>query len=156
MNGRAVPPPAWERAGYRLSPDPADVDVAAVHHYLSETSYWAAGIPLETVARALAHSMPFTLRKDAAFAGFARVTTDRATFAYLADVFVLPAHRGLGLSKWMVSCIQSHPELQGLRRFLLATRDAHGLYAQFGFTPMKAPERWMEIHRPDVYATKPE
>lgn len=152
MSVTGAPPPAWERGGYRLSSDPAEVDLDAVHRYLCEESYWAKGIPRETVARSLAHSMPFTLRKDGAFAGFARVTTDRATFAYLGDVFVLPAHRGLGLSKWMMACVQSHPDLQGLRRFLLATRDAHGLYAQFGFTPMKAPERWMEVHQPEVYA----
>jgi GNAT superfamily N-acetyltransferase len=127
------------------------MDMDAVHRFLSQDSYWARQIPRETVARALANSLPFTVRVDDVFAGFARVTTDRATVAYLGDVFVLPAFRGRGLSKWLIECVLSHPELQGLRRWLLATADAHGLYAQFGFTPINAPGRWMEIHRPDVY-----
>jgi GNAT superfamily N-acetyltransferase len=84
--------------------------------------------------------------------GFARIISDRATFAYLADVFILPSHRGRGLSLWLMECIVSHPDLQGLRRWMLATQDAHRLYAKFGFTPLKSPESWMEIHRPDVYA----
>jgi len=84
--------------------------------------------------------------------GFARIISDLATFAYLADVFILPSHRGRGLSRWLMECIVSHPDLQGLRRWMLATKDAHGLYARFGFTPLKSPDSWMEIHRPYVYA----
>ena len=85
--------------------------------------------------------------------GFARIISDRATFAYLADVFILPSHRVRGLSRWLMECIVSHPDLQGLRRWMLATQDAHGLYAKFGFTPIRNPEAWMEIHRADIYAS---
>ena len=150
----AVEAPRWTRDGFTLSCAHADANVDAVHRWLSEDSYWARGIPHDVVEKSIAHSIPFTLYAAEEFAGFARVTTDRATVAYLGDVFVLPPYRGLGLSKWMVECVIAHPELQGLRRFLLATSDAHGLYAQYGFTPMNAPEKWMEIHVPDAYARR--
>ena len=144
--------PAWEEGGYTITTDPAAVDAGAVHRYLSGESYWARGIPLATVERSIANAICFTILHGTDLAGFARVTTDRATVAYLGDVFVLPAHRGKGLSKWLLRCIDAHPDLQGLRRWLLATADAHSLYAQAGFTPLKAPERWMERHDPEVYA----
>lgn len=138
---------------YEISTDPARLDVALIHRWLSEQSYWAAGVPREVVARAIANSLNFGLyHATAGQVGFARVITDRATFAYLADVFVLDAHRGKGLSKRMMNEIMSHPELQDLRRWLLATRDAHGLYERFGFTLPKAPGRLMERLDPDVYA----
>jgi GNAT superfamily N-acetyltransferase len=138
---------------YEISTDPARLDVALIHRWLSEQSYWAAGVPREVVARAIANSLNFGLyHATAGQVGFARVITDRATFAYLADVFVLDAHRGKGLSKRMMNEIMSHPELQDLRRWLLATRDAHGLYERFGFTPPKVPGRLMERLDPDVYA----
>jgi GNAT superfamily N-acetyltransferase len=138
---------------YEISTDSARLDVALIHRWLSEQSYWAAGVPREVVARAIANSLNFGLyHATAGQVGFARVITDRATFAYLADVFVLDAHRGKGLSKRMMNEIMSHPELQGLRRWLLATRDAHGLYERFGFTLPKAPGRLMERLDPDVYA----
>jgi GNAT superfamily N-acetyltransferase len=143
----------WERPDYRLSTDPADVSLDVVHAFLSQESYWAKNIPRDTVARSLRSSIPFSLLHGSVQVGFARVTSDLATVAYLGDVFILPAHRGRGLSKWMMACIMSHPDLQGLRRWTLATADAHGLYAQFGFTPLKAPTRWMEKHNPDVYLT---
>lgn len=143
--------PCWTRDGFTLTCAQEDVDLEAVHAWLSEKSYWAQGIPLDIVAKSIAHSIPFTLRAANEFAGFARVTTDCATVAYLGDVFVMPPYRGLGLSKWMVECVLAHPDLQGLRRFLLATSDAHGLYAHYGFIPLKAPDKWMEIHVPGIY-----
>lgn len=138
------------RGEYAISTDPGRLDVPAIHAYLTR-SYWASGIPLEVVARSIAHSLPFGLFHGDAQVGFARVVTDRATFAYLADVYVLEEHRGRGLSKWLVESVLDHADLQGLRRFLLATRDAHGLYARYGFRPLANPSRMMEIHAPDVY-----
>jgi GNAT superfamily N-acetyltransferase len=126
--------------GYEVSTDPARLDVDAIHGFLV-TAYWCAGIPRETVVRAIAGSIPFGLyAPDGAQGGFARVVTDRATFAYLGDVFVLEEHRGRGLGVWLVDRIVAHPDLQGLRRFHLATADAHGLYARFGFLPHPRPE----------------
>ncbi len=144
-------PLAWTRDGYEITTDRNRVDVAAVHRYLSEESYWAKNIPRDVVERSIRHSLSFVILCGEELAGFARVTSDHATVAYIGDVFVLPAHRGRGLSKWLMQCISCHHELQGLRRWTLATSDAHGLYAQFGFTPLKAPERWMEKHNPGAY-----
>jgi GNAT superfamily N-acetyltransferase len=141
---------AWTQGEFEISTDPARIDLRAVHEFLAN-SYWARGIPLETVQRSIENSLCFGIYQGNRQIGFARVVTDRATFAYLADVFVLPDYRGRGLSRWLMECIIAHPDLQGLRRWMLATQDAHGLYRQFGFSPLKAPERWMEIHRPDVY-----
>jgi GNAT superfamily N-acetyltransferase len=141
---------AWTQGEFEISTDPARIDLRAVHEFLTN-SYWARGIPLETVQRSIENSLCFGIYQGNRQIGFARVVTDRATFAYLADVFVLPDYRGRGLSRWLMECIIAHPDLQGLRRWMLATQDAHGLYRQFGFSPLKAPERWMEIHRPDVY-----
>lgn len=135
---------ASQRGDYTLSTDPQRLDMAAVHAYLTR-SYWSPGIAFERVQRAAANSLCFGLFHGAEQVGFARVVTDKTTFAYLADVYVLEAHRGQGLSKWLVQTILAHPELQGLRRFLLATADAHGLYAQFGFQPLAKPERMMQI-----------
>jgi GNAT superfamily N-acetyltransferase len=143
----------WQRGAALITCDPARTDVDAVHRYLSNASHWAGNIPCHGVERSMAHSIPFTVFVDDPFAGFARVTTDRATVAYLGDVFVPPAHRTRGLSKCLVEWVLAHPDLQGLRRFLLATVDAHGLYAQYGFTLMKGPEKWKEIHCPDAYTT---
>lgn len=189
----------WRRGDYLLFTDPARVDVAAVHAYLTR-AYWSEGVPIEVVRRAIAGSIPFSVWWDgsaltAVDAGgavradvgdtaagasderlaagsamgasgeslvggsgtvpqqvaFARAITDRATFAYVADVYVLEAHRGRGLSRWMMEALVAHPDLQGLRRMVLATRDAHGLYAKFGFTPLASPPRWMEKWDPDVY-----
>lgn len=137
-----------EKDGYAITTEAVDLD--AVHAYLTE-SYWSPGIPKEVVARAAAGSLCFSLFCGEAQVGFARVVTDRATFAYLADVYVLEAHRGKGLSKWMMETLLGHPELQGLRRWVLMTKDAHGLYAQFGFQPLAIPERAMEIIVPGIY-----
>jgi GNAT superfamily N-acetyltransferase len=131
------------------------MDIDFIHAYLT-TSYWAAGITKEIVLRSIQGSLCFgVFKKDPGSpkkqVGFARMVTDQATFAYLADVFIDEDYRGKGLSKWLMEFILSHPALQGLRRMLLATRDAHGLYAQFGFSELNNPERWMQIHQPDIY-----
>jgi GNAT superfamily N-acetyltransferase len=144
-------------AGYEITTDASRFDLEVIHQFLSEESYWARGIPRETVARSIRNSLGFAIIEQSSRAqvGFARVTTDRATFAYLADVFVLPAHRGRGLSKWLMSVIVAHPDLQGLRRWMLATLDAHALYTGFGFEPLNQPERFMLRYFPEVYAKKP-
>lgn len=136
---------------YVFSTDPDRLDVDLIHRFLSRDSYWAEGIPREVVERSLMGSLNIGAFLGEAQVAFARVVTDYATFAYLADVFVVPAHRRRGLSKVLVEMALGHPQLQGLRRWMLATFDAHGLYAQFGFRVLDGPERWMEIRRTDVY-----
>lgn len=136
--------------GYTVSTDRNRLDIDMVHGFLSQ-SYWAKGIPRATVIRSIEGSLCFGLYVGEIQIGFARMITDGATFAYLADVFVLEEHRGRGLSKWLMQVIMEHPDLQGLRRMMLATRDAHGLYRKFGFTNLTFPERWMQIHHPDIY-----
>ena len=139
-------------AGYEVSTDPGRIDLDYVHHYLSELSYWAGGIPRDVVARSIANSIAFGLYgPDGKQAGFARVITDRATFAWLADVFIDPGRQGLGLGKGLLEAILAHPELQALRRFMLVTLDAHSLYQQYGFGPPPNPERLMAIVRTDLY-----
>ncbi|HEX3982743.1 MAG TPA: GNAT family N-acetyltransferase [Acidisoma sp.] len=140
-------------AGYTISTDPMRLDLDVIHRFLGEESYWACGIPRRVVERSIENSLCFGLYHGTVQVGLARVVTDKATFALLADVFVLPAHRGQGLSKCLVQSVMSHPELQGLRRHLLLTSDAHGLYSQFGFTPLGSPTRFMEIVKPDIYQT---
>lgn len=135
---------------YRISHNPADMDEVAIHRYLAR-SYWAKGIPLELVRKSIANSLCFGLFDDGAQVGFARVVSDFTTFAYLADVYVLESHQGKGLGKRLISAVMSHPELQGLRRVMLSTHDAHGLYRQFGFSALGHPEKLMELHRPAVY-----
>ena len=136
---------------YRISTRQQDIDLEFVHDFLSQ-SYWAKGIPKQTLATALSNSLCFSVLKDTnTQVGFARVITDKATFAYLADVFIVESERGTGLSKWLLSDIASYPELQGLRRMMLATKDAHGLYQQFGFEPITEPEMLMQIWRPNIY-----
>jgi GNAT superfamily N-acetyltransferase len=135
---------------YEVTSDVARLDVRAIHAFLA-TSYWSPGVPLSVVQRAVDNSVCFGVLCDGEQVAFARVVTDKATFGYLADVYVLEAHRGRGLSHKMLEAIKAHPDLQGLRRMLLATRDAHGLYRQYGFRPLAAPDRLMEIHVPDVY-----
>ena len=135
-----------------VTTDRARLDVALIHRYLSEESYWAKGIPRERLERAIANSLCFGVFEDGAQVGFARVVTDRATFAYLADVFVLPSHRGRGISKTIMEAVRAHPDLQGLRRWHLSTLDAHGLYEQYGFRSLSMPERHMEILAKKPYA----
>ncbi len=142
------------RGEFLISTDRGRLDLDAIHGFLTNC-YWAKGIPREVVARSIEHSLCFGVYDGSGTqVGFARVVSDFATVAYLGDVFVLESHRGRGLSKRLMECIMRHPALQNLRRWILLTRDAHGLYAQFGFTPVKVPERYMELHRPDVYETK--
>jgi GNAT superfamily N-acetyltransferase len=160
----------YRRDEFVVSTDPARLDLDVVYGFLTNC-YWAKGISREVVARSIGHSLCFgiyhelsgkspLLGKSArngapSQVGFARVISDFATIAYLGDVFVLESHRGRGLGKWMMECIMQHPALQGLRRWILLTRDAHGLYSQFGFTPVKAPERYMELHRVEIYEGMP-
>jgi len=135
----------WQRDGYFISTEAERIDRQVVHQYLSEDSYWAFKIPREIVDRSLDHSLCFgVFDPNQKMIGFARVVSDYATFANLMDVFILPMHRGAGLSKWLLSCILTHPDLQGLRSWSLKTRDAHGLYSQFGFQLAKYPEKMME------------
>ncbi|MEP6699705.1 MAG: GNAT family N-acetyltransferase [Bacteroidota bacterium] len=136
-----------------ISTDPLLLDIDTIHNYLSTESYWAANIPKAVVHRSIEHSLCFGVYIDHKQAGFARFVTDRATFAYLADVFILAEHRGKGLSKWLMEMIHSHPELQGLRRWMLGTKDAHGLYEQSGWTVLdeETRKRFMQRHNRDVY-----
>jgi len=138
------------RGEYVISTDRSRIDVAAVHAFLSR-SYWAPGIPEDTVRRGIAGAICFGIYHGGAQVGFARVITDQATYAYLADVYVLEEHRGRGLAKWLMEVIMAHPDLEGLRRFALSTRDAHALYRQFGFELVANPERQMEIMRRNIY-----
>ncbi len=138
------------KGAYSISIDKSRLDIDFIHGFLTR-SYWAEGITKEIVARSIRGSLCFGVFNGQQQIGFARVITDKATFAYLADVFIDEAHRGKELGKWLIEFIVSYPELQGFRRTMLATRDAHGLYAQFGFTSINNPERFMVIHNPDVY-----
>ncbi len=140
----------WRREGYTISTDRARLDRAAIHGFLQD-SYWAKGIPREVVDKSIHNSLCFGLYDGEAQVGFARVITDFATFAYLADVFVLPSHRGRGLAVWLMEIIRAHPELRGLRRWVLATRDAHALYQKSGFQKLEDPGRFMEIVNREVY-----
>ncbi|GAA4913993.1 GNAT family N-acetyltransferase [Mucilaginibacter defluvii] len=142
--------------GFLLSTNKNLIDIKAVHNYLSTESYWAKGMPYAKLQTAIENSMCFGVYINNTQAGFARVVTDKATFAYLCDVFILPQHRGIGLSKWLVQSILNHADLQGLRRWSLATADAHGLYEQFGFSVLTNPERWMGIYNPYSISNKDE
>ncbi len=137
---------------YFVSADPARLDIPFIHNFLSTQCYWAIGRSLEVVERSIQNSLCFGVYKGAQQVGFARVVTDFATFAWLCDVFIATPYRGLGLSKMLVASVVAHPELKNMRRILLATRDAHGLYDKYGgFTPLAAPERWMERFQPDIH-----
>ncbi len=140
----------WTKGEFSVSCDPARQDLDVIHGFLTKT-YWAKGIPKETVRKSIEGSLCFALLHNDEQIGFARVISDRATIAYLADVFVLESYRGRGLSKWLMECVSAHPDLQGLRRWMLATSDAHGLYQQFGFRALAKPHVFMEKHDPVVY-----
>jgi GNAT superfamily N-acetyltransferase len=141
--------PSLQQGEFEISTDPGRLDLDAVHAYLTR-SYWAAGVPMDVVRRSIERSIVFGVYRGTQQVGFARVISDEATFAWLCDVFVLEEFQGQGLGKWLMECIVADPRLQGLRRFMLATRDAHGLYAQYGFTPVP-DDRYMERRNPDPY-----
>ncbi len=134
----------WLQGEYSISTDVSQLDLNVIHQFLA-TSYWAKGLPFEVLQISIQNSLVFGLYKGKQQIGFARLTTDYATFAYVADVFVLEPFREQGLGKWLIETIISYPELQGLRRWLLATQDAHELYRKFGFTELKNPDRFMEM-----------
>lgn len=134
-----------------ISTDPGKLDIEAIHHYLTEESYWAQNIARALVEKSIRHSFNFGVYKGSEQVGFARVVTDYTTFALLCDVFILPSFRSLGLSKWLVRIIVAHPKLQGLRRFALYTKDAHTLYESYGFRQIADPSRAMEIKNMDPY-----
>ena len=140
----------WQNGNYTISTDISRLNIIYIHSFLT-TSYWAEGIPVATVKKSIENSMCFGLYEHDKQIGFARMITDKATFGYLADVFIDEAYRGRGLSKWLMEVITGHPDLQGFRRWMLGTRDAHGLYRQFGFTDLTMPDRWMQIHKPGIY-----
>jgi GNAT superfamily N-acetyltransferase len=140
----------WQRDGFTISTDVAAIDRTVVAAALAQ-SYWATDIPAETVSRSIDGSLCFSIRDAERQVGFARVISDGATVAYLGDVFVLPEFQGRGLGKWLVECVMAHPQLQGMRRWLLATADAHTLYEKFGFKPLARPAMFMELHNPNVY-----
>ena len=144
----------WQQGEFCITTQRGRVSLDTVHRFLSLEAYWSMGIPRETVERSLDNSLCFSLLHGSQQIGFARVISDRATIAYLGDVFLLTEYRGRGLSKWLMKCVMSHPELQGLRRWILLTGDAHGLYAKSGFTALTQPDRWMQRHDPAAYAAK--
>ncbi len=140
----------WRLGEYTISTDKHLLDLSAIHSFLTR-SYWAEGIPFETVKKSIEHSLNFGVYTQEEQVGFARVITDYATYAYIGDVYILEDYRGQGLSKWLMQVITDHPDLQGLRRWTLITRDAHALYRKTGFTEPQNPERYMEKTIPDVY-----
>ena len=150
-------PMSWTKSDHLISTDPGLLDLKRVHEFLS-SSYWARGIPLGLVQKSISHSLNFGIYRTGGAqreqVGFARVISDFTTFAYLCDVFIAEHERGKGLGTWLMECVMSHPELQGLRRFCLGTRDAHSIYAGFGFEIIRQPENWMEIRNPDPYLSK--
>jgi len=145
----------FQKGQYTISTDKSLLQFDVIHQFLS-TSYWSPEIPMELVQRAAANSLAFGIYHTNKQIGYARVISDYTSFAYLADVFVIESERGKGLSKWLMECILQVPELQRLRRWLLVTKDAHGLYSQFGFTPLDNPDGMMQIARPNIYLEKKE
>jgi N-acetylglutamate synthase-like GNAT family acetyltransferase len=139
-----------EKDQYTITTDKEKFDVDLIHSFLTN-SYWAEGISREIIRRSIDGALCFGVFENNKQIGFARMITDKATFAYLADVFIIEEYRGRGLSKWLMQIVISHPDLQGLRRMMLATRDAHELYKKFGFIRLNNVDRWMHIHDPDVY-----
>ncbi|MRI32937.1 GNAT family N-acetyltransferase [Endozoicomonas sp. OPT23] len=141
----------WYNNNFSISSDKSRLNLSVIHAYLSKDAYWCQGVPEATVTKAIQNSLCFGIYQKNEQVGFARLVTDKATFAYLADVFVLPDFQGQGLSKWLMECILEHPDLQGLRRIALMTGDAHGLYERYGFKPAAVPENYMEKHNPTIY-----
>jgi GNAT superfamily N-acetyltransferase len=143
----------WQRDEFVISTDHNKLNIEEIHYFLTTESYWARERTVEVVRRSFENSLPFVIYKGEEMIGFARVVSDYATFAWLCDVFVRREYRGQGLSKWLMEVVVGHPNLQGLRRFLLATRDAHELYRQFGFDDLRIPHLWMEKTAPNAYAS---
>lgn len=141
----------WQRGGFTISTDRARMQIAVIHDFLSNQSYWLPGVPQSRVQNIIDHALNFGIFENERQIGYADVITDFTTFAYLANVFVLEEYRGHGLSKWLMECILAHPDLQDFRRWLLATADAHGLYKQYGFKIIETPERWMERFDAESY-----
>ncbi len=141
----------WRNGEFTVSTDRRRLQIDVIHKFLTEESYWAKERTFEQTATAIENSLPFGVYQGENQIGFARVVTDYATFAYLGDVFILKEFRGWGLSKWLLETILAHPDLQNFRRWVLATKDAHALYAQFGFGELKFPARWMEKTAPNAY-----
>ena len=141
----------WQNGEFIISTDRKLLQIDAIHKFLAEESYWAKERTREQTETAIKHSLPFGVYQGENLIGFARIVTDYATFAYLGDVFILDEFRGQGLSKWLMEVIINHPELQGLRRWILATKDAHTLYEKFNFSALKFPEKWMEKTAQNAY-----
>ncbi|HEV3224770.1 MAG TPA: GNAT family N-acetyltransferase [Puia sp.] len=142
---------AFYKDGFCISTEKARLDIKAIHHFLSTQAYWSLNIPYSRVEEAAMHSLNFGLYFKEKQIGYARVISDFSCIAYVGDLYVLPEFRGKGLSKWLMKTIMTYPELQGLRRWILSTADAHGLYKQFGWKPVAFPDRWMEVHNGEVY-----
>jgi GNAT superfamily N-acetyltransferase len=153
METRAQHPLTFTKGEFSISTDRDKLDLGFIHGFLSGEAYWSRNIPLETVRTSVENSLNFGLYHGERQIGYARVITDYATIAYLGDVFVNSEYRGKGLSKWLMQQVTDHPDLQGLRRWLLLTRDAHELYKKFGWQPIQSPDRYMERFNPDVYVT---
>jgi GNAT superfamily N-acetyltransferase len=144
----------WEKGDYRITTDPLQFDRDVIFEFLARQAYWSRNIPHETMEKSLANSLGFALFHRDQQVGFVRVISDYATIAYLGDVFVIPEFRGRGLSKWLMECVMSHPDLQSLLRWILVTGDAHELYKKFGFAALAKPESYMELYNPEVYTRK--
>lgn len=144
----------WQQENFIISTDKSKLNVNYIHQFLSKESYWAAGIPYAIVEKSIENSLCLGIYDREKQIGFARIITDEATFGYLADVFIDSTYRGRGLSKWLMEVISNLPFRRNLRNFMLGTKDAHKLYEQFGFTPLKAPERFMQVHQPNIYTLK--
>lgn len=148
----------WIRNNYRITTCIDEFDFDVIYGFLSREAYWCRGVPVNVVRKAVNNSLCFAVFNDgprnSEQIGFARTITDKATFAYLADVFILEPFRGRGISKWLIECVLSHPDLQALRRLMLATRDAHDLYEQYGFKTLVDPAMFMEVHKPDIYSRR--
>lgn len=139
------------KGDFTISTDKSKLDLTVIHDYLANQSYWSKNIPKERIRKSIANALCFGIYYKDTQIGYAKVVSDFSTMAYLGDVFVLEDYRGQGLSKWLMETIMSHPELTGLRRWILLTSDAHELYKKFGWQPIASPEKWMEIHRPDIF-----
>ncbi|WP_130733952.1 GNAT family N-acetyltransferase [Flavobacterium sp. J27] len=145
-----------QKEAFYISTDKEMLDIEAIHDFLSTKAYWSLHIPKETVIKSIENALCFGVYYEHKQIGFARIITDYATIAYLGDVYIVEAYRGNGLSKWLLETVMNHPELQGLRRWILLTGDAHGLYRQYGWTDIVDATKWMELHHKNVYVKQNE